>query len=218
MQVTVKKQNGNFSVDVDFAGDPGGVTALFGPSGSGKTTVVNMLAGLAKPDAGRIVLNGRCLFDSESGVNLPPEKRGLGYIFQEGRLFPHLSVRSNLTYGMNLVPAGKRKIPLDQVVDLLGVGDLLGRKPKNLSGGEKQRVAIGRALLVSPAALLMDEPFAALDQDRKAELLPYIATINKEFGIPIIYVSHSLPEIRTLTKTIVFLRNGRVDSRDAARR
>lgn len=210
MHVTVARVQGDFTLDVCFSGERHGVTALYGPSGSGKTTVVNMVAGLVRPDSGTIVINGRCLFDAKKRINLPPEKRRVGYVFQEGRLFPHLSVRSNLTYGMRLVPKKQRTIPLEQVVELLGIGHLLGRRPKNLSGGEKQRVAIGRALLITPAVLLMDEPLAALDQRRKEELLPYIGTIGREFGVPILYVSHALREIRELTDTIVHLRGGRV--------
>ena len=210
MQVALKKKQGDFSIDVSFAGNPAGVTALYGPSGSGKTSIVNMLAGLVRPDEGHISCNGVCLFDSGKRIDLPPEKRRIGYVFQEGRLFPHLKVKTNLTYGMRLVPAKHRKIHPDQVVSLLGIGHLLERRPKNLSGGEKQRVAIGRALLVSPSLLLMDEPFASLDRERKEELLPYIAAISKEFATPILYVSHALPEIRELTDTVIFLENGRV--------
>ena len=210
MHIEVRRVQEEFTVDVRFEGEPRGVTALYGPSGSGKTSVINMVAGLARPDSGTIVINGRCLFDAEKRIDLPPEKRRVGYVFQEGRLFPHLSVRSNLTYGMKLVPEPQRKIPLDQVVDLLGIGHLLSRRPKNLSGGEKQRVAIGRALLITPSVLLMDEPLAALDQARKEELLPYIGTIGREFGIPILYVSHALQEIRELTDTIIHLNRGRV--------
>lgn len=210
MLIAVRKKLGNCDINVRFSGDPSGVTALNGPSGSGKTSVINMVAGLIRPDSGSIIIGGRCLFDSRTGVNTPPEKRGVGYVFQEGRLFPHMNVRSNLTYGMRLVPKDARKIPFDQVVDLLGIGHLLARKPKHLSGGEKQRVAIGRALLITPSVLLMDEPFAALDQPRKNELLPYIARINKEFAIPILYVSHALNEIMELTRAVVRLRDGRV--------
>lgn len=210
MRVAVRKKLGNCDIDVCFTGEPSGVTALYGPSGSGKTSVINMVAGLIQPDSGAIVIGGRCLFDSQKGVNVPPEKRGVGYVFQEDRLFPHMSVRSNLTYGMRLVPENRRKIPFDQVVDLLGVGHLLNRKPRLLSGGEKQRVAIGRALLITPSVLLMDEPLAALDPARKDELLPYIAEINKEFTIPILYVSHALSEIMELTDAVVRLRDGRV--------
>lgn len=215
MRVSVRKNLGGFAVDACFTGKPSGVTALYGPSGSGKTTLVNMIAGLVRPDAGRIAINGRCLFDADDGINLPPEKRRMGYVFQDGRLFPHMSVAANLTYGLKLVPQNARKIRLEQVVSLLGIGHLLERRPQNLSGGEKQRVAIGRALLASPETLLMDEPFASLDAQRKEELLPYIAAISEEFAIPILYVSHALQEIRELTDAVVFLRDGRVVEPDA---
>lgn len=210
MNIAVKRTLGQLAIDVAFAGTPSGITALYGPSGAGKTSVVNMIGGLSRPDSGKIVLNGRCLFDSANGVNLAPEKRRIGYVFQEGRLFPHLCVRSNLTYGMNLVPAPQRKISLARIVDLLGIGHLLERRPRLLSGGEKQRVAIGRALLTSPSALLMDEPLASLDNARKEELLPFIAAISREFTMPILYVSHALQEIRQLTDNVVMLREGRV--------
>ncbi|MDR1946486.1 MAG: molybdenum ABC transporter ATP-binding protein [Desulfovibrio sp.] len=207
----VKRTQGRFLVDVDFTGASSGVTALYGPSGAGKSSVIGMIAGLARPDSGRIAIGDRALFDSGRGIDLPPEKRRVGCVFQDGRLFPHLSVRSNLTYGMKLISPAERKIPLDQVIDLLGIGHLLDRNPKHLSGGEKQRAAIGRALLISPSALLMDEPLASLDPARKDELIPYIACVGREFSIPVLYVSHSLQEIRRLTDRIVFLRDGRVE-------
>lgn len=216
IRVAVKRRQGKLDLDVSFTGDTG-VTALFGHSGAGKTSVINMVAGLARPDQGYISIGERCLFDSERGINLPPEKRRVGYVFQEGRLFPHLSVRSNLTYGLKLVPAKERKIGLETVVDLLGVGHLLDRRPRLLSGGEKQRVAIGRALLTSPRVLLMDEPLASLDPERKDELLPFIARISREFSMPILYVSHAMDEIRRITEHIVILSAGKVvEERGAA--
>ena len=215
MRVSVKRRQGNFTLEVSFTGCPGGVTALFGPSGAGKTSVINMVAGLSRPDQGHVSIGGRVLFDSERGADLPPEKRPLGHVFQEGRLFPHLSVRSNLTYGMRLTPPAERKIPFEAVVDLLGLGRLLERRPRLLSGGEKQRVAIGRALLTSPGALLMDEPLASLDAARKDELLRFIRRVNAEFSIPILYVSHSMDEIRRLTGQIVRLREGRQVAEDS---
>ncbi|MDL2307109.1 molybdenum ABC transporter ATP-binding protein [Desulfovibrio sp. OttesenSCG-928-C06] len=210
MQVSVKRRQGNLELDVSFTGAPSGITALFGNSGAGKTSVINMVAGLSRPDQGHISIGGRCLFDSGRGINLPPDKRRVGYVFQEGRLFPHLSVQSNLTYGMYLVPEAERKIAFDDVVGLLGIELLLERRPRLLSGGEKQRVAIGRALLTSPRALLMDEPLASLDEARKSELLPFIARISREFCIPILYVSHAMDEIRKLTDHVVYLHAGRV--------
>ena len=186
LQVAVKKQLGAFSLDVSFDGAPSGFTALFGHSGAGKTSVINMVAGLARPDQGHITVNGRCLFNSGRRINLPPEKRRVGYIFQEGRLFPHLSVRSNLCYGLKLAPKIRRQIHLSDVVALLGIKDILERRPSNLSGGEKQRVAIGRALQASPEIMLMDEPLASLDPARKEELLPFIARLSREYSIPIL--------------------------------
>lgn len=210
MKISIKHRQGNFILDAAFQGAESGVTALYGPSGAGKTSIVNMVAGLQRPDAGRIAINGLCLFDSARHIDLPPEKRRIGYVFQDGRLLPHLSVRSNLTYGMHRTPVGRRFVKFDPVVDLLGIGHLLDRRPSKLSGGEKQRVAIGRALLTSPAMLLMDEPLAALDAARKAEVLPFIMRLGQEFAIPILYVSHALDEILNLAARMVMMKEGRV--------
>lgn len=210
MEIHITHQQGRFTIDAAFRGAPSGVTALFGPSGAGKTSIVNMVAGLQRPDAGRIAINGFCLFDSRQRIDLPPEKRRIGYVFQDGRLLPHLSVRGNLTYGMQRTPADRRFVQFDPVVELLGIGHLLDRRPARLSGGEKQRVAIGRALLTSPALLLMDEPLASLDAARKAEVLPFITRLGREFAIPILYVSHAMDEILNLAAHMVLLRNGRV--------
>jgi molybdate transport system ATP-binding protein len=186
------------------------VTALFGRSGAGKTSVIDMVAGLVRPDQGRIAVNGSRLFDSALGIHLPVEKRRIGYVFQDGRLFPHLNVLSNLTYGMRLTPAAERFVTLEQVTELLGIGHLLQRRPARLSGGEKQRVAIGRALLTSPSLLLMDEPLASLDPPRKAEVLPFIERLGREFAVPILYVTHSMDEILALARDLVVLEGGRV--------
>lgn len=210
LEVQVRRKQGDFTIDAAFSIEESGVTALFGPSGGGKTSIVNMVAGLSRPDAGRIVLNGRCLFDSARDINVPPEKRRVGYIFQDARLFPHLSVRTNLTYGMRLIPKSERYVHFDQVVRLLGIAPLLNRRPAKLSGGEKQRVAIGRALLCSPALLLMDEPLASLDGARKSELLPFISQLCRNFSTPIMYVSHVLEEIQRLAHHLVLIENGRV--------
>lgn len=208
LDLSVRRQQGEFLVDVGLSSGPG-VTALFGRSGSGKSSVINMVAGLARPDAGHIKVDGRVLFDAAAGVDVAPERRRLGYVFQEGRLFPHLSVASNLTFGMNLTPSAERRVAFDDVVDVLGVGHLLDRRPSKLSGGEKQRVAIGRALLASPRILLMDEPLAALDGSRKAELLPFIAKLSRQFAIPILYVSHSMDEVLRLADTLVLMEDGK---------
>ncbi|SMC97434.1 molybdate transport system ATP-binding protein [Desulfocicer vacuolatum DSM 3385] len=208
IDIDIQRQQGDFQVNARFTGNDSGVTALFGPSGAGKTSIVNMVAGLTPPDAGHIVINERRLFDSSRKINLAPEKRRIGYIFQDGRLFPHLSVKSNLTYGMKQVPVSQRYIEFDTVVELLGIAHLLERRPAKLSGGEKQRVAIGRGLLSSPAMLLMDEPLASLDQDRKLEVLPFIRRMCREFSLPILYVSHSRDEILTLASRVILLRAG----------
>ncbi len=168
-----------------------------------------MIAGLIRPSEGTISINGTTYFDSKTGVDIPPDKRRFGYIFQDGRLFPHLSVKSNLTYGMKLVPPKERFVNFGQVVELLGIKHLLPRRPASLSGGEKQRVAIGRALLTSPHLMLMDEPLASLDNERKSEVLPFIARLPKEFSLPILYVSHSVKEIRNLADTMVIMESGR---------
>ncbi len=213
LDVRLHRRQGSFQVDAAFASAEAGVTALFGPSGSGKTSIVRMVAGLARPDGGHIRLDGQPLFDdgSQGGkrVDLPMERRHVGYVFQEGRLFPHMSVRANLTYGQRLVPAAERRIGFDAVVELLGIGALLDRRPAKLSGGEKQRVAVGRALLTSPRLLLMDEPLAALDANRKQEVLPFIARLPREFSIPILYVTHSMDEILRLADLLVLMRDGR---------
>jgi len=192
IDIRVIKRLGSFTVNAAFRSDEAGVTALFGRSGAGKTTLIGMVAGLIQPDDGHVVINGACLGDSENRSDLPPEKRRIGYVFQDGRLFPHLSVRGNLTYGMNRVPPSRRYVSFDAVVSLLGIEHLLARRPAMLSGGEKQRVAMGRALLTSPALLLMDEPLASLDADRKAEVLPFIARLSRAFSIPTLYVSHCM--------------------------
>jgi molybdate transport system ATP-binding protein len=212
LEIDVTRQLGALKLEANFSCAASGVIALFGRSGAGKTSLVNMLAGLLRPDRGRIVLRGQTLFDSQRGIDLPPEKRRLGYVFQEGRLFPHLSVRGNLTYGWKRIPAAERRIGLDQVVGLLGLEALLGRHPSALSGGEKQRVALGRALLANPRLLLMDEPLAALDQPRKEEILPFIEHLKDELDLPIVYVSHSMQEIIRLADTLVLVSNGRVEA------
>jgi molybdate transport system ATP-binding protein len=212
LEVDVSRQLGSLALEAKFSCKAAGLTAIFGRSGAGKTSLVNMLAGLLRPDRGRIVLRGQTLFDSQRGIDLPPEKRRLGYVFQEGRLFPHLSVRSNLTYGFRRVPAAERRIGLDRVVELLGIEALLERRPGSLSGGEKQRVALGRALLANPRLLLMDEPLAALDQPRKEEMLPFIEQLKHEMDLPIVSVSHSMQEIVRLADTLVLRSSGRIEA------
>jgi molybdate transport system ATP-binding protein len=209
LAVDVEKDLGGFRIAAAFA-STGRLTALFGRSGAGKTTVVNLIAGLTRPDRGRIAVDGTVLTDTAAGLNVPVHRRRIGYVFQEGRLFPHLSVRGNLAYGARRTVRGERWASFAATVDLLGIGALLDRRPAALSGGEKQRVAIGRALLASPRLLLMDEPLAALDEARKAELLPYVERLRDEMRLPIVYVSHSLDEVARLADTLVLLDDGRV--------
>ena len=209
IDVNVRRSFGGFQLDTQFQAF-GGLTALFGRSGAGKTSLVNLLAGLERPEAGRISVNGHVLFDSEAGIDVPPEGRRLGYVFQEARLFPHLSVESNLTYGMKLLAASERHQDAGQVIDLLDLAPLLARRPRTLSGGEKQRVALGRALLASPRLLLMDEPLASLDSARKNEILPFIERLRDDIKLPIVYVSHALEEVIRLADTMVILSDGQV--------
>ncbi len=210
MKVEIQHQQGDFRLDVSFHGAKRGITALYGPSGAGKSTIIQIVAGLRRPSSGHISLNGICLFSSKEGINLPPEKRRIGTIFQDSRLLPHLSVLSNLNYGRRLLPVAARFIEFDPVIELLGIRHLLRRRPADLSGGEKKRVAIGRALLMSPAILLMDEPLNSLDSLRKQELLPFIRQVSDVFNIPILFVSHFPDEIRALADDIVVIRDGRV--------
>ncbi|PSL17505.1 molybdenum ABC transporter ATP-binding protein [Shimia abyssi] len=209
LSVAVKQVTQAFALDVAFEA-PRGVTVLFGASGSGKTSLVNAVAGLSRPKEARIAVEDWVLQDSKAGVWLPPHKRQLGYVFQEGRLFPHLTVRQNLAYGQWFARTRAGDISLDRVVDMLGIGALLDRRPSGLSGGEKQRVAIGRALLAKPKMILADEPLAALDEARKAEILPYFERLRDEVNIPVLYVSHSMAEVARLATTVVALEQGRV--------
>jgi len=209
LAIDIEHRVGHFTLAAKVSTGPG-VTALFGRSGSGKTTLVNLIAGLIRPQRGRIVLGGRVVFDSAAGIDLPPRRRQIGYVFQDARLFPHLSVRHNLLYGRWFTPANRRYAHVDAVVELLGLGALLERRPLHLSGGEKQRVAIGRALLASPRIVLMDEPLAALDSARKAEILPYIERLRDELALPIIYVSHAIDEVARLADWLVLLDAGRI--------
>jgi molybdate transport system ATP-binding protein len=200
---------GAFDLDVTFESS-GRLIALFGPSGSGKTSIVNIIAGLVRPHEARVEVEGRVLTDTRAGIVLPPHRRRIGYVFQDARLFPHLSVEQNLRYGRFFTARAERYADFGQVVEMLGIGHLLGRRPSGLSGGEKQRVAIGRALLASPRLMLMDEPLAALDDARKAEILPYIERLRDETKIPIVYVSHAITEVARLATDIVVLAHGRV--------
>jgi molybdate transport system ATP-binding protein len=209
LTVSVAHRFGTFVLDAAFD-SAGGLTALFGRSGAGKTSLINAIAGLLRPERARIVVDGAVLTDTETGVFVATRRRRIGYVFQEGRLFPHLTVRQNLLYGRWFAPKGGRAGEVDHVIDLLGIAGLLQRRPANLSGGEKQRVAIGRALLARPRLLVMDEPLASLDEARKAEILPYIERLRDEAGVPIVYVSHQVAEVARLATTMVVLNEGRV--------
>ncbi len=206
LDVDIKGRVGGLDLSARFE-STAGVTSLFGQSGAGKTSLTNMIAGLLTPTSGRIAVNGTTLFDSAKGIDLSVQARRVGHVFQDARLFPHLSVRSNLTYARW---AGRRHgtRDFDEVVDLLGLGHLLERNPETLSGGEKQRVAIGRALLSDPRLLIMDEPLANLDQARRNDILPYLDRLCVEAGIPILYVSHSIEEVARLSNTLVILSDG----------
>ena len=209
LEVDIEHRLGAFELDVHFRSGRG-LTALFGRSGAGKTSVVNAIAGLLRPERGRIVVNGSVLIDTERGIRTPAHRRRVGYVFQEDRLFPHLTVRQNLLFGRWFAPGSTPQARLADVVDLLGIAALLDRRPARLSGGEKQRVAIGRALLASPRLLLMDEPLASLDAARKDEILPYIERLRDEASVPIVYVSHAVAEVTRLANTIVVIADGRV--------
>ena len=207
IDIDVQKDLGSFRIDAKVTTDTNGVIALFGRSGSGKTSLVNMIAGLTRPDSGRIVIDNEPLFDTARDIDVAPEHRRLGYVFQEDRLFPHMSVMANLRYG---APRGAAGAQFERVVDLLGIRHLLKRRPMTLSGGEKQRVAIGRALLADPRLILMDEPLASLDSARKDEILPFIEELSSELGMPIIYVSHAMDEIIRLADTLVLISDGEI--------
>jgi molybdate transport system ATP-binding protein len=209
LAVNVEKQLGTFKVNVRFEA-VGGATALFGPSGSGKTSLVNMIAGLLKPDRGVIKLDDTVLFDADRNIDVPPHKRRLGYVFQEGRLFPHLSVRQNLDYGRRMNRQPHDQDEFDRIAALLDIGQLLDRRPSRLSGGERQRVAVGRALLMRPRLLLLDEPLASLDARHKLEILPYLVRLRDEAKVPVVYVSHMPAEVRRIATDVVLLDDGRV--------
>lgn len=206
IRIRAVRQLAKIALDVDLTLPDRGLTAVFGRSGSGKTTLINILSGLMDPDEGTISVNGQILYDSERRIKVPVYERRIGYVFQEARLFPHLTVRNNLRYGYN--PDGQ--IRMDEVVELLGIAQVLDRRPHYLSGGEKQRVAIGRALLTNPRLLLMDEPLSALDETRKSEIIPFIERIRDEFHTPIFYVTHSRAEVAKLANYVVVLADGRV--------
>ena len=209
LSVEIAHQFGRFALDVGFALDRPGVTALFGASGSGKSTVVNAIAGLLRPRRGRIAVNGDVLLDTDRGIAVPARRRRIGTMFQDARLFPHLSVHANLLFGWRRAQAPAPRGDVDRLIDLLGLGPLLDRRPATLSGGERQRVALGRALLCGPRALLLDEPLASLDAARKGEILPHLERLRDERALPIIYVSHAIDEVVRLADALVLIEDGR---------
>ena len=201
LDIDVQLRRGRFERQVRITGDAR-VLALTGPSGAGKTSVLHAIAGLVRPVAGRIAIDGRTLFDSQGGVDVPTHRRRIGYVFQDARLFPHRDVRANLLYGRHGARGDGAAFALDRVVDLLGIGHLLERRPANLSGGEAQRVAIGRALLSQPAILLFDEPLSSLDQPRREELIPYLQRVRDEVRLPMVYVSHTADDVRRIADVV----------------
>ncbi len=210
LDVDVRKQRGAFTAQVTFSSATPGVTALFGRSGCGKTTTVNMIAGLLRPDSGHIRIGETVLFDGARGIDVPAEQRGIGYVFQDARLFPHLLVRDNLLYGARRARGRVPNLKFDDVVELLGLASLLARRPAGLSGGERQRVAIGRALLTQPRLLLLDEPLAAIDVARRGELLPYLEDLRDRLNLPMVFVSHQFEEVLRLASEVVVLEDGAV--------
>ena len=201
LDVQIKQRFGTFELDAEFSAGAATITAIFGKSGSGKTSLINAVAGLGQPDSGTIQIGGKTLYNRDKGINLLPHQRHIGYIFQDDRLFPHLTVQKNLFYGANRAQKTNQELNPGQILELLGITHLLDRKPHSLSGGEKQRVAIGRALLSNPRLLLMDEPLAALDVPRRQEILSFIEKIRDEFGITVLYVSHAIEEVDPATTT-----------------
>ena len=211
LRVDVTKQLGEFSIEASFTSE-GRVTGLFGASGAGKTSLINMIAGLLKPDRGVIALDGEMLDDVSARVHVPPHRRRIGYVFQDARLFPHLDVRQNLDYGRRMNRLADDPAQRARITELLDIGGLMDRRPGQLSGGERQRVALGRALLSKPRLLLLDEPLGSLDESRKIEILPYLVRLRDEAHVPMVYVSHDAAEMRQLATQIVMVRDGRVSA------
>ena len=209
LRVDIARTLGEFTLEASFTSE-GRVIGLFGASGAGKTSLINIIAGLLKPDRGIVTLDGDTLDDTAAGVHVPPHLRRIGYVFQDARLFPHLNVRQNLDYGRRMNRLVEDPAQHKRVIELLDIGALLDRRPGKLSGGERQRVAFGRALLSKPRLLLLDEPLGALDEGRKLEILPYLVRLRDEAGIPMVYVSHDAAELRQLATQIVMLKGGRI--------
>ncbi|OSQ38465.1 molybdenum ABC transporter ATP-binding protein [Thalassospira mesophila] len=210
LEIDIRHQAGMLALDACFTIERPGITALFGPSGSGKTTLINAIAGLIRPDDGTITINGTAVFDRKNSIHLPPRQRRVGYVFQDARLFPHLTVRKNLYFAHRRSPNPLPNGEIDAIIAMLGIGGLLSRRPIKLSGGEKQRVSLGRALLGKPDILLLDEPLSALDQARKDEILPYLEALRDQRRLPILYVSHAIDEVARLADNMVVMENGTV--------
>jgi len=210
ISVRIRHDFGGFQLAANFAVEQSGITALFGPSGSGKTSIVNAIAGLLRPQQGNIVIGGETVLDTQSRICVPPQLRRVGYVFQDARLFPHMSVEGNLRFGWRRAPIQAEEAEFARIVSLLGLESLLARRPAKLSGGEKSRVALGRALLSSPRILLLDEPLAALDAARKAEIFPYLERLRDEAKLPMLYVSHSLDEVARLADSVIVIKGGAV--------
>lgn len=209
LRVDVSKRLGEFTVEAAFTSD-GRVTGLFGASGAGKTSLINMIAGLLRPDRGTISIDGEILDDTAAGTHVAVHRRRIGYVFQDARLFPHLDVRRNLDYGRRMNRLAEDTALWQRVTGLLDINRLLDRRPGRLSGGERQRVALGRALLSQPRLLLLDEPLGSLDEERKEEILPYLVRLRDEAGVPMVYVSHDPAELRKLATQIAIIQRGRI--------
>lgn len=203
VNITLPRKNFDIVIKEDFSD---GITGIFGPSGSGKTSLMHAISGLATPASGSISIDDRCVFDTEQKINVPIDKRNIGYVFQEGRLFPHMSIEKNLLYGVK--KGVKNKISFEEVVKLLNLEHLLSSRPSQVSGGERQRTALGRSLLSSPDILLLDEPFSAVDTNLRNQILPFIIRIQQKVNIPILVVSHDLPDLLKLTDTLCIIKNG----------
>jgi molybdate transport system ATP-binding protein len=215
ISIALRHRFGSFALDAEFTVDKPGITALFGPSGAGKSTIANAIAGLFRPAEGHIAINERVVFDSRSGLFVPPRARRIGYVFQDARLFPHMTVENNLRFGWRRAAEPASGTDFAHIVELLGLNDFLARRPEKLSGGERSRVALGRALLSSPSLLILDEPLAALDAQRKAEILPWFERLRDEALLPMIYVTHAYEEVARLADTLVLLHDGRVVAKGA---
>ncbi len=209
IEIQAKLKRVNFELDAALLLNQR-VTAIFGPSGSGKSTLLGIIAGIIKPDSGRIVVDGDCLFDSDKRINKPVHERRIGLVFQDGRLFPHLNVMQNLSYALHFIPKAQQQFKLEHIAQLLEITPLLKQRPHQLSGGEKQRVALGRALLSSPRLLMLDEPLASLDDRLKSQILPFLKLVADEIQIPMIYISHSRKEIMQITSNLIHIQNGKV--------